>query len=55
MWIALAGLGAAFSVILDGGLVPNPVPAWVVATTLGIQVTALGLNLLVLGPRRSAY
>lgn len=46
-WAAFAALAVAFSIVLDGGLVPVPVPLWIVAATLVIQLAALGVNLTV--------
>ena len=43
-WVAFAALGVAFCLILDGGLVPVPVPAWMALGTLAVQVTAIALN-----------
>ena len=39
--------------VLDGGAIPIPVPAWIMAATLTLQVAALALNLaVVLTPGR---
>jgi len=52
-WAALVALGAAFSVVLDGGLVPTPVPVWMTLASLAIQLAAYGVNFLaVLTPTR---
>ena len=52
-WAALVALGAAFSVVLDGGLVPTPVPVWMTLASLAIQLAAYGVNFLaVLTPAR---
>jgi uncharacterized membrane protein len=54
-WTALVIAGAAFSLVFDGGLVPSPVPLWMVLATLGIQLAAYGINLfVVLTPHRAA-
>jgi hypothetical protein len=54
-WAALAALGAAFCVVLDGGLVPKPVPLWLTWASLGIQLAAYGINFLaVLTPLRTS-
>jgi hypothetical protein len=46
-WAALVLAGAAFSLVFDGGLVPSPVPLWLVLATVGIQLSAYGINLFV--------
>ena len=52
-WAALALVGAAFSVVLDGGGFPIPVPTWVAAGTLIVQLAAYAVNLyVVLAPGR---
>ena len=52
-WAALVALGAAFSVVLDGGLVPTPVPVWMTLASLAIQLAAYGVNFFaVLTPAR---
>jgi alpha-1,2-mannosyltransferase len=52
-WLVLAAAAVAFSLILDGGLVPTPVPIWMVLLTLGIQLAALAVNaVVVLAPAR---
>ena len=52
-WAALIALGAAFSVVLDGGLVPTPVPVWMTLASLAIQLAAYGVNFfVVLTPAR---
>lgn len=43
-WAAFAAAAVALSIVLDGGLVPDPVPMWMVAVSLAIQVGALALN-----------
>ncbi len=43
-WIVFAVMGAAFCLILDGGLVPVPVPMWMLLGTLALQLMAIGLN-----------
>ncbi len=54
-WGALVAAGAAFSIILDGGLVPTPVPVWMTLGSLAIQLAAYGINLFaVLSPGRAA-
>ncbi len=44
VWIGLAIAAVAFSVILDGGLVPSSVPTWMVLMTLAIQLLAIAFN-----------
>ena len=52
-WSALIAAGAAFSIVLDGGLVPTPVPVWMTLTSLAIQLAAYGVNFfVVLAPDR---
>jgi hypothetical protein len=52
-WLALGVAAAAFSLILDGGLVPTPVPVWMTLLTLGLQLAALAVNaVVVLAPAR---
>nr|MBA3639294.1 hypothetical protein [Acidobacteriota bacterium] len=49
-WIefpALIALGVAFSIVLDGGLVPTPVPVWLTLASLAIQLAAFGINFFV--------
>lgn len=54
-WGALIATGAAFSLVLDGGLVPTPVPAWMIVATLAIQLAAYGINFfVVLAPGRKS-
>lgn len=43
-WLGFAALAAAFSIVLDGGVVPVPVPAWMVLATLTIQIVAIAAN-----------
>jgi alpha-1,2-mannosyltransferase len=43
-WTALGVAAIAFTLVLDGGLVPAPVPVWMSAGTLVIQIAALMLN-----------
>jgi alpha-1,2-mannosyltransferase len=43
-WTILAAAAVAFSVIMDGGVIPSPVPTWIVLTTLAIQTAAIGIN-----------
>jgi hypothetical protein len=51
--IALVIGGAITMLVLDGGAIPIPVPAWIMAATLALQVAAFGLNLaVVLTPGR---
>jgi hypothetical protein len=53
-WAALVAAGAVFSIVLDGGLVPTPVPVWMTLGSLGIQVAAYGINVfVVLAPGRN--
>ena len=45
--LSLAGFGVAalaFSIVLDGGLVPEPAPTWMVASTLVVQLLATAFN-----------
>ena len=52
-WTLLVVAGAVFSIVLDGGLVPTPVPIWLIVATLAIQLCAYGINLVVvLAPHR---
>ncbi len=52
--IALVIGGAITMLVLDGGAIPIPVPAWIMAATLALQVAAFGLNLaVVLTPGRA--
>ena len=46
-WGGLIVAGIAFSIVLDGGLVPTPVPVWLTLSTLAIQLAAYGINLFV--------
>ena len=51
--LALVIGGAVTMLVLDGGAIPIPVPAWVMAATLALQVAAFALNLaVVLTPGR---
>jgi hypothetical protein len=51
--IALVIGGAITMLVLDGGAIPIPVPAWIMAATLALQVAAFALNLaVVLTPGR---
>jgi hypothetical protein len=53
-WGALVVAGAAFSIVLDGGLVPTPVPVWMTVASLAIQLAAFGINFyVVLAPSRA--
>jgi hypothetical protein len=52
--IALVLAGAIAMVVLDGGLVTIPVPTWMMAATLCIQIAAIAFNAaIVLTPGRS--
>ncbi len=52
-WGALIALGVSFSIVLDGGLVPTPVPVWMTLGSLAIQLAAYGINFFaVLAPAR---
>lgn len=54
-WGILVALGAAFSIVLDGGLVPTPVPVWMTVASLAIQLAAYGVNFfVVMRPDRAA-
>ena len=46
-WGALVAAGAAFSIVLDGGLVPTPVPLWMTLGSLAIQLAAYSINFFV--------
>jgi hypothetical protein len=53
--IALVMAAAASMLVLDGGVLPSPVPSWIVVTTLVTQVSAIALNALVaVAPGRNA-
>lgn len=45
--LALAVAGAATFVVLDGGVLPVPVPSWVVMGSLVVQLAMIALNLVV--------
>ena len=45
--LALAVAGAATFVVLDGNVLPDPVPAWIVIGTLVVQLGTIALNLVV--------
>jgi len=52
-WGALIALGVSFSIVLDGGLVPTPVPVWMTLGSLAIQLAAYNINFFaVLAPAR---
>jgi hypothetical protein len=54
-WGLLVAAGATFSIVLDGGLVPTPVPVWMTLGSLAIQVAAYGVNFfVVLAPARAS-
>lgn len=44
-WAVFGAAMIAFSLVLDGGLVTPPVPAWIVLLTLAIQLAAIGVNI----------
>ena len=53
-WGVLIALGGAFSIVLDGGLVPTPVPVWMTLASLAIQLASFGVNFfVVLAPARA--
>lgn len=55
MWIVFAVAAVTVSVILDGGLIPSPVPSWIVALTLVVQVGVIAFNVAaVIGSRSRA-
>ena len=43
--LGLALVAGAFCVLLDAQALPDPLPAWLLALTLGIQLSVLGLNI----------
>ena len=45
--LVLAVAGAATFVVLDGGVLPVPVPSWIVIGSLVVQVGTIALNLIV--------
>jgi hypothetical protein len=52
--IFLVVAGAAAMIVLDGGPVTAPVPAWIMAATLGVQLVAIAFNaVIVLTPGRA--
>lgn len=52
-WIALAVAGASTMIVLDGGVIPVPVPAWIIVASLAWQVLAIAFNTaIVLTPGR---
>lgn len=42
--IVLIALAAAFTIVVDGGIVPTPVPAWILLVTLLLQCLAFAVN-----------
>jgi hypothetical protein len=52
--LALAVAAAMSMIVLDGGPITVPVPAWIMAATLALQVAAIAFNLaIVLTPGRT--
>jgi hypothetical protein len=43
--LALAVAGAATFVVLDGNVLPDPVPSWIVMGSLVVQLSMIALNL----------
>ena len=52
--IALVVAGAISMIVLDGGPISVPVPAWILAATLAVQLAAIAFNVaIVLTPGRA--